>query len=132
MVDDHNTGTDALEGTHDTATKLWGSAWRMPTQAELQNLISKCVVSWTTVNGVNGRQFTGKGKYSSNSVFLPAAGYRQRPRYGSNVESQGVTGSYWSSTPTYNNAYNMDFSQTSQNMFGHDRDFGSSVRAVLK
>ena len=122
-------GTDALTGDDDTATKLWGSNWRMPTQEDLQNLIASCTVEWTTVNGVSGSKFTGKGAYSSNSVFLPAAGYCS---YG-DVSGQGFDGLYWSSTPNGSSyAYYLYFNSDFQFV---DYDFrpgyGFSVRAVL-
>lgn len=121
-------GTDALTGDDDTATNLWGSAWRMPTQAELQALLANCDVEWTAVNGVNGHKFTGKGDYTSNSIFLPAAGYS----YGDNVLDQGYNGLYWSSTPDGSNVvYYLDFYSGSQNMGISERAFGFSVRAVL-
>ncbi len=128
-VDDDNTGTDALTGDADTATKLWGSAWRMPTQTELQALLDNCDVEWTTLNGVNGRKFTGNGDYASNSVFLPAAGYCD---YG-NVYDQGRYGDFWSSTPNGSNyACCLFFSSGYKYVADGYRGNGFSVRAVLK
>ena len=87
-------GTDDLTGTDDTATNLWGSNWRMPTQAELKGLRENCDFVWTTVNNVKGWKFTGKGDYASCYIFLPAAGYWD----GDTVSPQGNIGYYWSST----------------------------------
>ena len=121
-------GTDPLTGTDDTATNLWGSGWRMPTQTELAALLSSCDVVWTTVGGVNGCKFTGKGAYASNSVFLPAAGDCS---YG-DVDDQGYNGYYWSSTPEGSNfAYYLDFLSGYQNVDDRSRYNGCSVRAVL-
>ena len=132
-VDDHNTGNVVLTGDADTATKLWGSAWRMPTKAELDDLLANCDVEWTTVNGVNGRKFTGKGDFDSNSVFLPAAGYCSQ----GNVY-ENSSGHYWSSTPTGNQysyyafyAYYLYFNSGDQYVSDIHRFIGSSVRAVL-
>ena len=127
-VDDHNTGSATLTGDADTATKLWGNAWRMPTQAELEALPANCDVEWTAVNGVNGRKFTGKGDYASNSVFLPAAGYFN---YGY-VRGQGDFGYYWSSTPLGSDrACSLLFNSGLQIVSLDYRDRGYSVRAVL-
>ena len=127
-VDDHNTGTDVLTGDADTATKLWGSAWRMSTKAELEALLANCDVEWTAVNGVNGRKFTGKGDYASNSVFIPAAGYC---RNGS-LYDQGDFGSYWSSTPNGSgDAYGLGFGSGYQGVYDGYLHGGFSVRAVL-
>lgn len=133
----YNNGSDALTGDDDTATKLWGSNWRMPTQTELQGLLDNCDAVWTTVNDVNGSKFTGKGAYSSCSVFLPATGTCQ---YGE-VSGQGTIGNYWSSTPGSKNTkagrlyFNSDLSTYSdpRSLRADDlaRNVGTSVRAVL-
>ena len=75
--------TGNLSGAHDAATAHLGAPWRMPTDAEFADLIDKCKVTWTTLNGVNGIRVTGKGDYSNRSIFIPFDG----------------DGDYWSSTP---------------------------------
>ena len=122
-------GNSALVGTDDTATNLWGDNWRMPTKEEFEALLDNCTVLWTTVNGVNGRKFTGKAEpYSSNSVFLPAAGRC----YDGSVSGQGNDGGYWSSTPNGSFvAYYLYFYSGSQNVISLSRLSGCSVRAVL-
>ena len=79
----------------DTATILWGSNWRMPTYDDFKGLYSNCTCTWSTQNGVNGLLCTGKGVYSTNSIFLPAAG----TCYEGYVGGQSEYGFYWSSTP---------------------------------
>lgn len=125
----YKSGTDPLTGTDDTATNLWGNNWRMPTKAELEALLTNCDVEWTTVGGVNGRKFTGKvAPYTSNSVFLPAAGYC----YHGDVDAQGSLGYYWSSTPNGSDyADRLFFYSGGQYVDYYDRYFGGSVRAVL-
>ena len=123
-------GTDALTGNSDTATNLWGSNWRMPTREELEALVNdkNCTCTWTTQNSVAGLLCTGRGAYSSNSVFLPAAGFCSYGR----VYVQGNNGWYWSSTPDGSDgAYYLYFSSVSQNVTYYDRNIGFSVRAVL-
>ena len=124
----YKSGTDPLTGTDDTATNLWGNNWRMPTEAELEALLTNCDVEWTTVGGVNGRKFTGKvAPYTSNSVFLPAAGCGR-----GHVYDQGRNGYYWSSTPDGGyNAYRLYFRLGTQYVYYVSRDYGFSVRAVL-
>ena len=128
--DDHDKGSSELSHTGDkitdTATNLWGENWRMPTKAELEALLSNCNVAWTSVGGVNGRKFTGKGDYASNSVFLPAAGHC----YDGSVDSQG-SGRYWSSTPNDSKAYSLYFDSICQGVDNYYRFNGHSVRAVL-
>lgn len=75
----------------DAATANWGDEWRMPTIDEQRELVEKCTYSWEEVNGVYGAKFTGP---NGNSVFFPAAGYRD----GSDVSFVGYYGLYWSSS----------------------------------
>lgn len=93
--DGYNTGSTTLTGNEDTATSNWGNNWRMPTYPELEGLYKYCDVTWTEQNGVYGCEFTGRGYYSRNSIFLPAAG-----AIGNNdVEQWDIYGFYWSSSP---------------------------------
>ena len=127
---EYKDGTDALTGDDDTATKLWGSNWRMPTQDELQALCNErnCTKEWTTVNGKSGYKFTGKGDYDSNSVFLPAAGQFD----GGRVVYDGDKGYYWSSTPYGSlDAWFLYYDSDNANVSRSTRDSGYSVRAVL-
>ena len=137
-TDDHNEGESNLSCTGDnitdTATKLWGSNWRMPTQEELAALLNQrnCICTWTENykgTGVTGLLCTGMYAYSSNSVFLPAAGFC----YYGHVNNYVSEGHYWSSTPNdYFEAYNLYFrSDFQRGVVGFDRDDGYSVRAVL-
>lgn len=132
-VNDNNTGNANLTGDNDTATKLWGSAWRMPTQAELEALLANCNVEWTAVNGVNGRRFTGKvAPYNSNSIFLPAAGYYGFAGRFEEGFKGADTGRYWSSTAhtTAGNGKYLYFASGRQQV-SYDYQRCYSVRAVL-
>ena len=130
-------GESVLIGNDDTATALWGEKWRMPTKEEFDNLLKNCTVKW--INGstekynnttVKGLLCTGKDVYSSNSVFLPAAGGCDK----GSVSGQGSYGHYWSSTHRGSGsyyAYYLDFRSGSQCVDYTYRDYGYSVRAVL-
>lgn len=129
---------DKIHDEDDTATQLWGSNWRMPTSTELSGLLTKCTSEWTSVNGVYGWKFTGKGYYSGDSVFFPAAGY-----FDCNyVYNDNKYGYYWSSTPYVPNAYRLYFYSNnccvdvcpefhSGNTYGAWRGYGYSIRPVL-
>ena len=123
------TGSDnltTLEASDDAATANWGSGWRMPTQTEMQELISNCTVTWTTQNGVNGRLFTGP---NGNSIFLPAAGNRR----GSELYGAGSYGLYWSSslsTDYPDSAWYLNFYSDYYGMGYYGRGYGQSVRPV--
>lgn len=66
-----------LTGEHDTATKLWGNNWRMPSFDDLfmMVIIQHLPYSSTTLNGVKGMQITGTGDYACNSLFIPYSGF---------------------------------------------------------
>ena len=112
-----------------SATKLWGNNWRMPTQAELQALKANC--TWSASSA--GCTVTGKGDYASGSIFLPFAGcfdYDYKT-----VSGAGSSGSYWSSTyyddGENDSAYDMYFNSSTPSVSEHNRKYGYSVRAVL-
>ena len=84
---------------YDVARNQWGSNWRLPTHAEFQELIDNCTWEWTTQSGVNGYKVTGK--VNGESIFLPAAGYRD----GTSPKYAGSRGEYWSSSPLASNMY---------------------------
>jgi gliding motility-associated-like protein len=72
------------------------AGWHVPVYGEIEKLFDTERVSnqWTSVNGINGRRFTDKG--TGNSIFLPAAG--QRNRDNGMLVSDGSVGAYWSGT----------------------------------
>ena len=81
-----------LEAADDAAIANLGSPWRMPTKDEIQELIDNCTWTWTTQAGVKGYEV--KSKKNGNSIFLPAAGCRDR----SILNYAGSQGFYWSSS----------------------------------
>jgi len=110
----------------DAATANWGYEWRMPTQAEWQELYQNTTHTWTTQNGVNGRLFTAT---NGNSLFLPAAGYRTN----SSLGDAGSYGHYWSSslhTVFPYGAWSFCFDSDSYYMGNYARCCGQSVRPV--
>ena len=113
----------------DAAYVNWGSSWRMPTKAEQDELRTECTWTWTTQNGVNGYKVTSKT--NGNSIFLPAAGYRD----GSSLNVEGYGGHYWSSsidTSVSNDAYVLYFYSNNDIGWYRFRYYGLSVRAVLR
>lgn len=83
-----------LDLEDDAAHVNWGGSWRMPTKTEQDELIdtNNCTWTWTTQNGVKGYKVTSKK--NNNSLFLPAAGYRDV----SSLYDAGSYGYYWSSS----------------------------------
>ena len=87
--DRYTSGNATLGSSDDAATVNLGGTWRMPTHADWQELNSQCTWEWTTYNGVNGYKVSAS---NGNSIFLPAAGYRD----GTSSSSVGSFGYYWS------------------------------------
>ena len=113
---------------YDAATANWGDDWRMPTKAEMQELIDNCTWTWVIQNGVKGYKVSSEE--NGNSIFLPAAGYR----YGSSPSYVGYNGYYWSSTPhelTYS-AYYLFFDSSNGDYDWFYRYDGRSVRPVTE
>ncbi len=113
----------------DAATANWGSGWRMPTIAQIEELINSAYTSteWTTQNGVNGRKITSKR--NGNSIFLPAAG----GRHGTSLDYAGSDGYYWSrSLDTYysDGARYLRFGSGYISTYSYYRYCGQGVRPV--
>ena len=111
---------------YDAARANWGGTWRMPTKAEMEELVNNCTWQWTTQNGVNGYRVTGT---NGNSIFLPAAG---RCR-GTSHYLVGEDGYYWSSTPDESNGsrtYYLQIYSGGHGVYWYSRYFGFTVRPV--
>lgn len=114
----------------DAARQALGGKWRVPTDAEWTELRDNC--TWTWVENYNGSGINGrlvKSKTNSNSIFLPAAGYR----YDSDLYSAGSDGDYWSSslyTDGPGRAWGVYFDSVDILRFIDNRYYGRSVRPV--
>lgn len=117
-----------LEAADDAARANWGGSWRMPTDAELTELHEQC--TWTRTIGVSsGYKVTSKS--NGNSIFLPAAGYRNV----SSLYYAGSDGYYLSSSldsdyPT--SAWCVLFNSFYVHRGNYDRSYGFSVRPVCQ
>ena len=78
--DEYNAGPAASISTdltleQDTAHVNMGGNWRMPTQADCQELLDNCDSMWTdNYNGTGMSGYVFTSKTNGNSVFFPAAG----------------------------------------------------------
>ena len=114
--------------TYDVARKQWGSSWRLPTQAEFEELLDEenCTWEWTTQSGVNGYRVTSK--INDASIFLSAVGSRR----GTSLYGAGYDGYYWSSTPYGSRASSLYFLSGNHYTYSANRDYGCSVRPVTE
>ena len=124
------TGSDysVLQPEDDAATYNWGLSWRMPTNAELQELFDYTDREWTTISGVNGLKLKKKTD-ASVFIFLPSG-----VGFNDTTALQNYTaGECWSSTAgTDNYAKKAMFNSGGAANAGCDgwRDLGRPVRAV--
>ena len=129
-----NAGKTVLDPEDDAAHVNWGGSWRMPTQAEWQELLDNCTWTWTTQNGINGYKLTSnKAGYTDKFIFLPAAG----SRYDSGLFDVGSRGYYWSSSlGEYGSdrAWGLGFNSGDRYLddYYDYRSLGQSVRPVLQ
>ena len=124
-----------LDLEDDAARYQWGGSWRMPTQADWQELQDNC--KWdridagnTEFGGIAGYKVTSqKEGYKDRFIFLPAAGYRS----GTILNNVGSGGDFWSSslnTDSPDSAYNLDFDSDNVYWGSYSRNVGQSVRPV--
>ena len=131
-----------LDSDNDVAQVKWGGNWRMPTGTELEELLINCTWSWyssgnTEFNGVAGYKVTSNIEgYTDRSIFLPAAGNRDRTY----LYSVGSVGDYWSSSLDMgnpNNACRLSFysdfysGNVVETNYAQRRYLGLSVRPVF-
>ena len=121
-------GKDVLDAADDAATANWGGNWRMPTKAEVQELMTKCKWEWTTMNNTQGYKVISKT--NGNYIFLPGCSYFS---FSSRSDS-GPYGNYMTSTLHDDNinVYKLGFNPQAKPVCNsYSRIFGYSVRPVL-
>jgi len=104
------------------------AGWRLPTKEELATLLddTKVTKAWVTTPA-NGYKFTDQTN-TSNSIFLPAAGYRYYTD--GTLGYAGDYGFYWSSTmSSAHDAWGLSF--YSGDAYSY-RTYGFTVRCVLQ
>lgn len=119
-------GLTTLQLADDAAHANMGKDWRMPTEAEYQELIDKIKSEWVTDyngTGVNGRLFTAE---NGNTLFLPAVGAAS-----SNVV-YGISlyGLYWSANCKENAGTNFGISKDTIYINNNPRCSGYTIRGV--
>lgn len=124
-------GKTVLEPADDAATVHLGGLWRTPTSEEWTALTTQCDWRWESdYDGVKGYLVSGRGTFSGNSIFLPAAG-----RGHDLGIADSDNGHYWSSSlntgwPEY--AINLSFNTGNRSLTRlFERCRGLLVRPVM-
>ena len=108
----------------DPATSAWGSAWRTPTKADWDALLSGTTHTWTSQSGVNGVKFTS----GSTSMFVPAAGAIES----GTTKYAGSMIAYWSKTQYSGDLYYCFYGNSSGHQVStYHNYFQLTVRPVL-
>ena len=76
---------------YDLAKVMWKDLWRMPSEGEIDELLTQCDWEFTEQDGVSG--YLVKSRTNANSIFLPLTG--KRVGDDDNVTETNV-GFYWS------------------------------------
>lgn len=122
---------DGYNGLWDVAHVLWDGSWRMPTNSEINELITKCTWKWATQNGINGYKVTGP---NGNYIFLPAGGRAVPALSFGAIGNVGSQGFYWSSdvssSGSYMNAKCLFFTSSSKSTSTLGRAGAALVRPV--
>ena len=87
---------DCIAGSSDfdTAKRLWGDNWNMPTVEQWKELFSKTKVKYHTINSIRGFIFIGR---NNKTIFIPYGGEKE----GKNIFLQNHFGRYWTSNADY-------------------------------
>ena len=115
-----------LDVENDVARAVCGGNWRMPTTAEMQELIDNCTWEWTSVNDVEGYRVIGS---NGNNIFLPAAGLNDNDA----VENVGI-GYYWSVSVADDDdcSCGLSFDNGMKGCCNYKRFYGLTVRPVCE
>ena len=124
-----------LDPEDDAAVVNWGGKWRMPTDDEWMELRETCTWTWTEgYNGTDKNGYEVKSNANGNTIFLPAAGYREDD----SLDNAGDSGDYWSSSLCTlssvgtHSAWGVYFGPGRLYRGYGGRYFGISVRPVFK
>ena len=121
-------GKNMLEIKDDAAYQTKGNAWRIPTSAEIRELISSCTWTYTTLNGRKGYKVTSnKLGFTNNSIFLPGCGIKG--------QAASTAGYYWSNENQLGNtdatlARCLHFTQSVVETNNYKRYYGLNIRPV--
>ena len=91
-LDGFTDGKTQLEPADDAATVRLGAPWRMPTEAEAEELLAGCTWTKETINDIPCLRATSKA--NGKSIVICAAGLLS----GTTNEARGTITTFWTST----------------------------------
>lgn len=103
LLNNRDTGSIIEHPHFDTALRLMGKGWRMPSVDECKELIEKCVWHRARIGDVRGYKIVGP---NGNYIFLPVTGYYFGYSDNNNLDHGDTFGCYWSGSPDEYSEYN--------------------------
>ena len=91
-LDSFNDGKIQLEPADDAAMVKLGAPWRMPTEAEIEELVAGCTWTKETINGTPCLRATSKA--NGKSIVICTAGLMDDTSH----DAQHITAAFWAST----------------------------------
>lgn len=91
-LDGFTDGKTRLEPADDAATVKLGAPWRMPTEAEIEELVAGCTWTKETINGTPCLRATSKA--NGKSIVICTAGLMDDTSH----DAQHITAAFWAST----------------------------------
>ena len=129
-----NDGLTVLDLEDDAARTGWEGSWRMPTQAECQELVDNCTIEKVKYNNCDGFLFTStKAGYTDKKLFFPLTPTKQLED--ETTHAQFYSGLFWSSTqylpfPACAYVFRSRYPYTSCTLGPITREAGFPVRPV--
>ena len=124
----HYIGSNISATEWDISNRKFNGCWRMPTLAEIEELMSNCTWTWKSKEDVPG--YWVENAVTHENIFLPAAGYRDN----TDLNGYRSSGRYWSSIPQGNGmtryASSLMFDATSKSSPLFTRYDGLTIRPV--
>ncbi|MBP5340358.1 MAG: Ig-like domain-containing protein [Prevotella sp.] len=122
-------GKSVLDAEDDAAVVLWGGDWGMPTDGDIEELLTCTTSEWTIQNDVYGCRLTSK--FNGKSIFMPAAGQR---RY-MTISNEGRRCEFWTKSInpySSSDAVHLIFTQSMSTWGFSVRYIGKTIRPVQK
>lgn len=129
-------GKTVLDIGDDAVAANWGGSWRMPTEAQFQELLDNTEKRWTsrTVENttVNGYEFAKSGDttFTGDTLFIPAAGNADQGNT-TNVGNCGFVQSSSLYSSGVESGHFLFFNSNSVAVARTNRFIGLSVRGVI-
>lgn len=113
---------------YDIARSKWGGAWKLPSEENIKELVTKCKWKYTTINNREGYIVTGP---NGNHIFLPIAGWRVGEGKVRTILSLYWSGTHYVCHGNKKASYCLMINDSQHMKYVKERYWGQSVRPVM-